>query len=151
PFKPTIRFVTPVFDRTGKPQGLVVLNYLGDKLLEKLAIPGLGKAQLLNSDGYWLAGPSPEQEWGFMFPDRQERSLAHELPDEWERIDQRDAGQFRTAGGLYTFRTVYPLRDLRLGSGEGVPAWLRDKYRWKLLSHVDQARLAAASAELWAA
>ncbi|MFW9878101.1 MAG: PAS domain-containing sensor histidine kinase, partial [Candidatus Thorarchaeota archaeon] len=29
PYKPMVRFVTPVFDSSGKKQGLLVLNYLG--------------------------------------------------------------------------------------------------------------------------
>ena len=34
PHKPVMRFATPVVDRQGRRQGLLVLNYLGERLLE---------------------------------------------------------------------------------------------------------------------
>src|SRR5437867_7867173 len=36
PLKPAIRFGTPVYDSAGCKRGIVVLNYLGAKLIEKL-------------------------------------------------------------------------------------------------------------------
>ncbi len=156
PPKPTIRFATPVFDEAGQRRGMVVLNYLGDKLLAKLRLQSEGalvKPQLLNAEGYWLAGPNPADEWSFMFPEQPERfdrSFAHDWPDEWQRMHEVEAGQFRSASGLYTFRTVFPLRSLVGGPSEaGVPAPLRASYQWKLVSQISRAHLAAASREFW--
>jgi signal transduction histidine kinase len=153
PFKPTIRFATPLYDEAGQRRGMVVLNYQGKKLLEKLhrqSVRAVGKPQLLNAQGYWLAGPDPADEWGFMFPDRSERTFVHDLPDEWQRMQQFESGQFRSDSGMYTFRTVFPVRALVDGPGEaGVPARLRDAYQWKLMSHISPGDLAAASKEFW--
>jgi hypothetical protein len=51
---------------------MVVLNYLGQRLRDKLlALQGrAGKVWLLDAEGYWLIGPAAEDEWGFMVPER---------------------------------------------------------------------------------
>jgi len=155
PFKPTIRFATPVFDPQKQRGGIVVLNYLGAKLLEKLHLQSArstGKAQLINAKGYWLAGPTPADEWGEMFPEQVDRSFAHRSPEEWERMQHAESGQFRTATGLYTYRTVYPLRSLVGGPDQGrVPASLQADYQWKLMSYISASQLRSASDEFWAA
>jgi signal transduction histidine kinase len=152
PPKPTIRFGAAVFDEAGRRQGIVVLNYLAAKLLDKLHRRFSGverKIQVLNAAGYWLAGPTPAHEWGFMFPDRPERSFAGEFRDEWRLVHDAAAGQFRTATGFYTFQTVYPLRAL-LGepSAADIPT-AKSNYHWKLISHTSADQLAADSREFW--
>ncbi len=113
PPKPMMRFATPVFDAKRNKKGVVILNYLAETLLEGFRTrydPALGsQAMLLNSDGYWLDGPVPEEEWGFMFEARKEQTFAKDFPDAWETIFSQELGQFETAAGLFTFRTVYPL------------------------------------------
>jgi signal transduction histidine kinase len=109
PLKPMIRFATPVFDREGVKRGVLVLNYLGSVLLEKLAEVSVsfpGTALLLNQDGFFLRGPSPEDEWGFMLGHH--RSFQTYYPDEWQALAASPQGQFRTANGLFTFRTLSP-------------------------------------------
>jgi signal transduction histidine kinase len=107
PFKPVIRFATPVFDKQDRKQGVLVLNYLGAALLQKLAEVSegfAGKAWLLNRDGYFLRGPNPEDEWGFMLGNQ--RTFATYYPDEWLRISQAEKDQYYTQQGLFTFRTL---------------------------------------------
>ncbi|NGX54267.1 MAG: hypothetical protein K1000chlam4_00992, partial [Chlamydiae bacterium] len=61
--KPLIRFGTPVFDHQGRKRGIVLLNYFGGHLLQRISECGRRAAEgecvsqlmLLNSDGYWLA------------------------------------------------------------------------------------------------
>jgi signal transduction histidine kinase len=107
PLKPTIRFATPVFDKEGVKRGVVVLNYLGSVLLHKLAEVAVsfpGSALLLNQDGYFLRGPAPEDEWGFMLG--HQRTFRTYFPDEWPSLVGNPEGQFRTSNGLFTFRTL---------------------------------------------
>src|SRR5262249_42430972 len=59
PLKPTIRFAMPVFDGQGVKRGVLVLNFLGNVLLRKLAEvsqPFAGTALLLNGQGDFLRG-----------------------------------------------------------------------------------------------
>lgn len=109
PFKPVIRFATPVFDSRGAKRGMLVLNYLGDALLRKLAEVSVsfpGSAWLLNRGGFFLLGPSREDEWGFMLG--HERSFAQYYPEEWPRLADTATAQFPTARGLFSHRLISP-------------------------------------------
>jgi signal transduction histidine kinase len=109
PLKPVIRLATPVFDSQGARKGILVLNYLGQALLDKLTrVSGRfsGSAWLLNRNGYFLRGPSPEDDWGFMLGHG--RSFASFYPEEWALVTRGATRQFQTAQGLFTYRTVRP-------------------------------------------
>ena len=119
PIKPIIRFGTPVFDLHGRKRGIVVLNYLGAHLIQNFIevqtnIPG--QMMVLNSKGYWLHGPRPEDEWGFMYVDRKGRTFGRAFPEAWEQIVGADSGQFYDADGLSTFITINPLSDVMKSS-----------------------------------
>jgi signal transduction histidine kinase len=122
PHKPTIRFGTPVFADQRTKRGIVVLNYLGASLISKLtevsaAFPG--SAWLLNRDGYFLHGPSAEDEWGFMLGSS--RTLATYYPEAWRRISQDEAGQFRTCAGLFTYRLLAASPNRRVAAPTSSP------------------------------
>jgi signal transduction histidine kinase len=157
--KPTIRFGTPVFDAAGTKRGIVMLNYLGAKLRDKLrrnALGAAGHSLLLNRDGYYLHSPDfPLQEWGFMFPDDPDRrasTLAKDDPDVWTQILEGNTGQLLTPQGIYTFRTVQPLRDVLAAGTVGesaIESSLATAYQWKVVSHVVPARLNAMTEHFW--
>ncbi|RLF44354.1 MAG: hypothetical protein DRN29_08610 [Thermoplasmata archaeon] len=115
PLKPVIRFGTPVFDKEGHKRGIVILNYLGDKLLEYFkwvsSKSSLGEIMLLNPEGYWLKGVKKEDEWGFMLENRSNKTFGNVFPDAWQKIIGNDSGQFYTEDGLFTFVTMYPLQE----------------------------------------
>lgn len=95
PLKPMIRLGTPVFDKTGEKRGVVLVNYYGQKLLDKIiASEGVseGHSMLLNSEGYWLLSPKANREWGFMFKDDQ-LTLAVADQAAWKGIHSVDQGQ----------------------------------------------------------
>jgi signal transduction histidine kinase len=145
PPKPTIRFGTPAFDATGRKRGVVVVNYLGQRLLDKLdgnAGAEPGRIILLNADGYWLKGAGPQGDWAFMYEGRAPASFADEFPAAWSQMQQQKVGQVRDAAGLFTFAAVYPAEQLRdtMPNLDGA----RD-YRWLLVSHVSPQQLAARS------
>jgi PAS domain S-box-containing protein len=110
PIKPMIRFGTPVFDGEGRKRGLVILYYLAQPLLDRIrtaSVAGREQLWLLNADGYWLVGPGPEDEWGFMYPDRQDRSFAARYPEAWETIRSASGvGRVELADGLLTYERV---------------------------------------------
>ena len=67
PYKPTIRYATPIFDPKGERQGFIITNALGNTLLDmvKKFNPELSdKSFILNQDGYYLAHPNPKKAWG---------------------------------------------------------------------------------------
>lgn len=114
PFKPTIRLGTPVFDLEGQKQGIVVLNYRADKLrsrLEQKSISSPGSMMLLNEEGFWLKSNHPEDEWGFMLPQRKERNFEKTFPEAWQQIRKSESGTFSTSEGTFSFTTIYPLLE----------------------------------------
>ena len=151
PFKPIIRLGIPIYDQPGHRRGALIINYLGAKLLDDfkaIAANMPGQAMLLNPAGYWLSGPSPDDEWGFMFEDRKERSFGRDFPDAWRRISQAESGQFYLGGDLFTFATVHPLlSDRRPDSRNGAIVGV-ENYYWKIVSYVPSALLNAKSNEL---
>ncbi|HSR36079.1 MAG TPA: diguanylate cyclase, partial [Desulfurivibrionaceae bacterium] len=154
PFKPMIRFATPVFDQTGHKRGIVILNYLAGHLLQAIrdtagATPG--EIMLCNSDGYWLLAPTPDNEWGFMFPDRRERSFAVTYPTIWQTMQEAPSGQIAAVDGFFHYTTITPLsarspfiKYTRSSSGSpdatgsSAKTLTPQEYYWKLVSHVPQ-------------
>ncbi len=122
PIKPTLRIATPVFDRQGQKRGLIALNYLGQRLLERIraiAAEGAGQIWLLNAEGYWLLGPSPELEWGFMYPQRRDTSFAKHHSAAWSIINEGPKhSQFRLKNNLFTYSRIAP--ETALGN-PGIP------------------------------
>ena len=105
----TLRFAMPVFDSSGQRRGIYVINCRGDDLIAKLrqaAAVLFKRVRLLNDGGYWLMGPSPGEEWGFMFPDRTGFTLARSDPALWALMLRDLAGQSPTGGGLITWHRV---------------------------------------------
>ena len=101
--KPMIRFGTPVFDGLGQKKGIVLLNYFGANLFRKFEdIDLLGGSQslLLNREGYFLKGRGADDEWGFMYPDRQDRTFARANPEAWGCMMDSETGQFETSESL---------------------------------------------------
>ena len=150
PIKPMIRFGTPVFDSRGGKRGIVLLNYLGVHLLntlETIAKNGPGEVLLLNSEGYYLRGPNPDDEWGFMYENKKDRTFARTCPEAWQTISRAETGQFSTADGMYTFTTIKPFTEAQVSStGSGEPYTPSEKmvegtaYYWKLISRIPSGR-----------
>jgi signal transduction histidine kinase len=109
PIKPAIRIGAPVYGLDGTKRGIVVLNYQGQRALDRvrnLSTQGLGQAWLVDARGYWLLGPTPGDEWGFMYPNSN-KSFAQAYPDAWKRIaPSSQSGQFATDGALFSYAPI---------------------------------------------
>lgn len=157
PLKPMIRFGTPVFDSQGQKRGIVVLNYLGEKFIDNLKkdnSTSLGETLLINTNGYWLKGSKPEDEWGFMYEDRKDRTFAKAYPRIWQQISTQESGQLQTMDGLFTFTTIYPLLEVQGAKSSTGAARAFDSsqgrvdaksYSWKIITHVPSTVLNARS------
>ncbi len=158
PFKPMIRFGTPVFDSFNQKRGVVMINYLGktifNKILESESV-SVGQTMLLNSDGYWLFSPTPNQAWGFMFNDKQQ-VFGNLHPEIWQEIRVKENGQITNVEGLFTFKTIYPFKKgspvrttgFRKTIYENEAANPHNLYRWHLVSLVPSESLNSYSQKL---
>ena len=107
PFKPMLRLSAPLFDDTGKRRGFAMLNYFGAGLLSILEHRPKNQGEaiyLVNEDGYFLAGPHPEDNWGFMFDQKKDRTFQAEFPGEWADIKKRATGQLFAKKRAVQFR-----------------------------------------------
>ncbi|MEW8522962.1 MAG: PAS domain S-box protein [Candidatus Thiodiazotropha endolucinida] len=145
PFKPMIRLATPVFDASGNKRGMVIINYLADKLIDLLdqGLSPSGSQMLLNEEGYWLKAETKADEWGFMFQDKKEIKMSNRYADAWKQISSGDSGQFTTADGLFSYATVEPeklLDKLNLGK-EASNSVAAGAIHWKLVRFITDAEL----------
>ncbi len=118
PFKPMIRFGQVLWSRDGKKQGVLILNYLGQNLIRELSTISYqspGHLMLANAEGYWIKSMNPEEEWGFMFPERRDKTIQHDYPALWKKVKAQDKGQVMTPKGLFTFEKIY-LRSDTIGA-----------------------------------
>jgi len=151
PLKPMIRFGTPVFSSAGDKLGIVLLNYLGQNVLDLIRDLGTecsGDIMLLNQQGYWLQHPDPSKEWGFMLPSRSQYNFAQQFPEVWEQMKTKASAQIQTAQGVYTFAIINPLAvDFVSSSGstnafgqsaEGIAA---SAYYWHVVSFISNGAL----------
>ena len=153
PFKPTIRFGTPIHDDAGRKQGVILLNYLANELLVNFQkiVRGAGRnAMLLNSDGYWLSNSAkPADEWGFMLH-KTDRTFQYDFPEEWRQISTADEGTLLTANGLFVYSTVYPLvlgQHTSSGSntvfGASQQTMQSSEYFWKIVLFTPRSTLSS--------
>ncbi len=148
-----IRFATPVFDRRGEKRGLVLINFLGQDLLNfflEINYGMRGESMLVNRDGYWLLHPDSDKEWGFMFSNRHTVNFAQQNPVVWDEIKTGFAGRIQTARGIYVYSTIVPLGSGTISStGSMTPSGASnhplnaDEYYWKSVTFLSNETLAA--------
>ncbi len=121
PFRPVIRFATPVFDANGDKAGMVIINYNGQYILDEIQHVSDevdAQAYLINRNGYWLQSDSIGKEWGFMLDDRRNFAFNTEYVEEWKQIVNSDysSTDFITKKGYFNH---YPVKFM-LNNTSGV-------------------------------
>lgn len=152
PFKPVIRFASPVSDSRGNKKGTLILNYLANNMIDTIVKAfdfSPGEKMILNSDSFWLHGPIESNKWGFIIPERKMRKFSADYPDEWEKINSENDIQIYTENGIFTSLTIYPGLDISLPGinpdkdGNKHIHSLKGHYNfyWKLVSHIPEEKL----------
>lgn len=154
PLKPMIRFATPLFDKGGVRHGILLINFLGQNILNLLDSYEHSSLEnqlmLLNKDGYWLKGPLAENEWGFMYENKKDLTFANRYKEAWESLKNENFSQFKTPQGLFTSNTIYPLlegqkfvTDTGKASLSGETTLISKSYFWKIISFIPSEELYA--------
>lgn len=126
PLKPTIRIGVPVFDARANKRGIIVINYLAQRVLDRIRDLSSGVASIwvLNSDGYWLIGSKPDDEFGFMYPDGRDRSFATAYPDVWRQMQSKPLeGQIADATGRFNYVRADSFPDTTAAIGATAPPY----------------------------
>lgn len=112
PVQPMNYIASPVFNRDGEVEGIIVLNYMADQLIRHFEFSvarGQREYYLLNEKGYYLSSPTAEKNWGFMYPNRSRDSLMYDNPKVFRKIQQDTKGYFFEDGNLYVYQQItYP-------------------------------------------
>ena len=138
PYKPVIRLATALYDRQGELQGVLVLNYLGDRLLQGLDdsfVGGPGRLILVNDEGFYLKGLLAEQEWGFMLAERSGQILSADDPELWAAMQNSPEGVVETRAGVFAYQSL-ALHRLYDKSAEKQFSAVTNAKRWTLLAYM---------------
>ena len=141
PPRPLLRLATSVTSGEGGKSGLVSLDYLVREVLDDLGSASkatLGAMLLLDREGYFLRGRTPDEEWGRQISGRSERRFGVAFPDAWKVIQEGLGGGLRTSHGSFVFRTVRP------GSLLGGASGRNGGEVWKIVSLVPAGEVVAA-------
>ncbi len=133
PRVPMMRFVSPVYI-DDKRAGLIVINYRASQMLEDLESFGTqnqGRFLLLNQEGYYLASPDDDEEWGFMYPDGKLKRYSLSDPEKWKSIYSNDTYLHESTEGIVSSRIIRPLS--RLGN---------DEYYWYAVNIIPKEKMA---------
>ncbi len=130
PFKPVLRFAKPVYNARGEHKGSLLLNFMGDQLLQSFRDATKSEQEhimLLNHQGDWLSNANKTLEWGFMFGKKD--NFSQRFPASWQVIKEQNKGQFYTDKHLITFTTVNPLPT---------SLWTKSAPHWKVVLLIPQ-------------
>ena len=123
PIKPVLRVGAPVFDGTGAKRGIIVIDYLGQRILDRVSElrDAIADIWIINAQGYWLLGPKDDV-FAFMYPERTDRTFAAAYPDAWRQMQSAPTGTVENELG----RVTYAQTDgdpSSAGSSPAQPSW----------------------------
>lgn len=95
PYKPIIRYATPVYSAQGAKRGLIIINVLADTLFNQALNRNImneleQRFMVVNTDGYYLFHPDDAKTWGFEL-NRDER-LQNDFPEVSDIILEQSQG-----------------------------------------------------------
>lgn len=149
PHNPMIRFAEPIYNELGEKQGIIILNYRGKNLLKKIKSRMNSKYQLqtflLNQDSYFFIGPSPADEWGFMFQNKLSRNMQNYYPTAWKSMQNNSEGLVFSEKGLFIYKTITPMPNKvisSLGDNSDNSSIIDSAhYYWKIVSFLPAEKL----------
>lgn len=141
PYKPVIRFATPLYDRTEQMKGVVVLHFNAQLILNTFQHEMLFEGEvshnfLIDKEDYILAGPVPEYCWGFMFENSREKVFDRLFPEAGKLIRSGWSGVQQTPEGLFVWESVNPFQNLSLHRADLSSTNVKQPYQWKLIYYV---------------
>ena len=134
PIKPVYRLVTPIDLNDGSRLGYLVLNILGEPVLNHIHQADqsiFGNVYLTNENGDWLIGPEDTTPWGFMYEDAERFNISETFPGIWKKFNDQDLDFYQgfCTNGLFTFHRIGIVNkpigmDVKYFSGIQVEKWI---------------------------
>ena len=118
PYKPVVRFVTPIMNDKGEKLGLVVMNYLATELLQnfrdQMELRISGQGMLIDPDGYWMSNHDRSNEWGGSL-ENVDQKFENLYPEAWATIDSHDGGILKSDKGIFRYVSIKPFSLSSIG------------------------------------
>ncbi|NEP42119.1 MAG: methyl-accepting chemotaxis protein, partial [Okeania sp. SIO2H7] len=83
PYKPTIRYATPIFSAEGERKGIIIANVLSNSLFELIKRNNQSKsvtAFMVDENGYYLYHPEEKKAWSFDL--KSDKNIAKDYSEE---------------------------------------------------------------------
>lgn len=136
PYKPTLRFSTPILSHNKKIDGFVILNYSGEKLLNFLKQNKRFNTLLINKNSdYLLSTKMPTKEWNFML--KQNDGLKFDNPVLWEKIKSTKLKRFVFENDD-TYYSVVKINPIEIMSPNRVE---KSRREWFLISYFNKQKV----------
>jgi len=110
PYKPVIRYSTPIYGTDGKQRGIVVANVFAKAFIESIKNikPFEGsKAFLVNSDGYYLYHPDASKEWGFELNNQDKIEQNYPVNVAKQILSNEKGSIYEETPQIISFRKIY--------------------------------------------
>ena len=123
-----VRIEQTLFCGDGNRRGVLVLNYLGQVLLQRLGEVSSrygGNLALLDHEGYWMLSATAEDAWGYLLG-RPEATLASRHPASWRRLQAQQSGTFVDHAGYWAYNHFDPGQAMAVthGNHDHAEHWL---------------------------
>lgn len=146
PYKPMLRIGTPVFNQQKQKTGIVLLNYLGDLIIQKVKTAGIqsyGSICFMNSNGHYFVSKNSENEWGFMFEPKKDLTFKNQYPEEWSYIRMKNTRLFQSEKGIFSYDFIHFTQKNDFSSsgsakaaGSSIVQLKGDETWWLIATHV---------------
>ncbi len=139
PYKPVMRYATPVFDAHDQRQGVVIINVYAEQFLRQPHTSS-GRLIMADQDGYYLAHPDQSRLWGGPNDLNTGYSIWQDYDDAATILDGT-GGAIEGKSRVLVYTTLYPVANNR------THYWviMRDEPAAALLEPVTSFRITAVS------
>ncbi len=108
PIIPVMRVAAPV-NFNNQTQGIVVINYNMAPLIKRIKSILVDKhiqTMLINRRGYFIIGPHASSEWGHIFKERKDQTLAKLYPKTWKQMAKQSNRKIISKNGIFLVRDL---------------------------------------------
>jgi len=125
PHKPTLRLITPSFNKDGKKEGLFIINLNASTLLSYINkmqgshLSHISKKDsqvnimMSNAKGEWLLAPKDDVDFGFDMQNVGNELLKYNAKL-WEAVNSSEIGTLATSKSDIVFKNIYPLNEIQI-------------------------------------
>ena len=131
PYVPVVRYSTPIINKNGEVQGVIVLNFNASFILDEIATAkaidktrDIQKYYLLNKDGYYLFIGDKTKRWGFQLGT--DYNFKKDYINVLQKFKDKDEITFAQDGKIFSMNKIYPDK-------------INNKHRfWYLVTEIDE-------------